>query len=29
VSGLRAMRRMDRPSRTAVSPKKCVFIVVP
>src|SRR3984885_823688 len=27
VSGLRVMWRMDRPSRTAVSPAKCVFIV--
>jgi hypothetical protein len=29
VSGLRVMWRMDRPSRTALSPKKCVVIVVP
>jgi hypothetical protein len=29
VSGLRVMWRRDRPSRTAVSPKKCAFIVVP
>jgi hypothetical protein len=28
VSGLRVMWRRDRPSRTAVSPKKCVVIVV-
>src|SRR3984885_935006 len=27
VSGLRVTWRMDRPSRTAVSPTKCVFIV--
>src|ERR1700722_17635307 len=26
VSGLRVMWRMDRPSRTVVSPKKCAFI---
>src|ERR1035438_5023518 len=29
VSGLRVMWRRDRPSRTAVSPKKCLVIVVP
>ena len=29
VSGLRVMCRRDRPVRTAVSPKKCVVIVVP
>src|ERR1035441_10158004 len=29
VSGLRVMWRMVRPSRTAVSPKKCVVIVGP
>jgi hypothetical protein len=29
VSGLRKMWRMDRPSRTALSPKKRVVIVVP
>ena len=29
VSRLRVMWRMDRPSRTAVSSKKCVVIVVP
>src|SRR5580692_8792992 len=27
VSGLRAMWRRDRASRTAVSPRKCLFIV--
>src|SRR5215207_2864780 len=29
VSGLRVMWRRDRPCRTAVSPKKCLVIVVP
>jgi hypothetical protein len=29
VSGLRVMWRMVRPSKTAVSPKKCVVIVAP
>ncbi len=29
VSRLRVMCRMDRPSKTVVSPKKCVVIVVP
>jgi hypothetical protein len=29
VSGLRAMWRMDRPSKTTVSPGKCLVIAVP
>ncbi len=29
VSRLRVMWRMERPSKTVVSPKKCVVIVVP
>jgi hypothetical protein len=29
VSGLRVMCRMVRPSKTAVSPKKCLVIMVP
>ena len=29
VSGLRVTWRMDRPSKTVVSPKKCVVIVIP
>jgi hypothetical protein len=29
VSGLRVMWRMVRPSKTVVSPKNCVVIVVP
>src|SRR3981081_1015748 len=29
VSGLRVMWRSERPSRTAVSPRKCLFIIVP